>query len=173
MTVTLTEPVPDSVNYAYLCVFNDGEWKAIHWGKIEGEKVTFTDMGRNIAYLPMYFVHGKLIPAASALILEKDGTIRPLVADENDKIKIKLVSTTRRKQLADTDGIEKAFFKTGKAYQLFYWNDEWISAGEMIADGHPLIFSEIPNHGLYWLVEKDSRREERIFTIEDGKQVWW
>ncbi|NOZ60169.1 MAG: transglutaminase domain-containing protein [Calditrichaeota bacterium] len=173
VTVTLTEPVPDSVNYAYLCVFNDGEWKAIHWGKIEGEKVTFTDMGRNIAYLPMYFVGGKLIPAGDALILEKDGAIRQLVADENDKIKIKLVSTTRRKQLADTDGIEKAFFKTGKKYHLFYWKDEWVPVGEKIAEGKPLEFSQVPSQGLYWLTEDASNKEERIFTIENGKQVWW
>ena len=28
-------------------------------------------------------------------------------------------------------------------------------------------------HGLYWLVAKESRRLERVFTIEDGRQRWW
>ena len=173
VSISLEQPVPDSVNFAYLCVFNDGEWKAIHWGKIRKQQVTFTDMGTNIAYLPMYYVKEKLVPAGSPLILEKGGTINWLVADENYREKVKLISTTRKKQLTDTDGIEKAFFEKGKNYELFYWNNGWKSLGSQPAAAAPLIFENVPTGGLYWLVAEGSRKDERIFTIENGKQVWW
>lgn len=173
VTITLEQPVPDSVNYAYLCVFNDGEWKAIHWGKIIGQKATFTDMGRNIAYLPMYYAKEKLIPAASAFILEKSGVMRKLIADEENTTNIKLLSTTRRKLLTSTDGIAKASFETGRNYELFYWKDKWVSLNKQVASNKPLGFDEVPAGVLYWLVAEDSRKDERIFTIEDGKQIWW
>ena len=41
------------------------------------------------------------------------------------------------------------------------------------ADGAPLRFDALPADGLYWLVEKGSKRLERIFTIEEGMQRWW
>ncbi len=60
MLCLICKEKPDSVNYAYLYVFNSGDWKAMHWGKIEGDSVTFTDMGQGIAYLPCYYKNGKL-----------------------------------------------------------------------------------------------------------------
>ncbi|MBC8180744.1 transglutaminase domain-containing protein [candidate division KSB1 bacterium] len=173
VTITLEQQVPDSVNYAYLCVFNDGEWKAIHWGKIEEQKTTFDDMGGNIAYLPMYYAKEKLIPAASSFILEENGELRKLIADEENTTKIKLLSTTRRKLLTSTDGIAKASFELGRNYELYYWQEKWVSLGKKAASHKPLTFDKVPADGLYWLVAEGSRKDERIFTIEDGKQIWW
>jgi len=173
VNITLENPVPDSVNYAYLCVFNAGEWKAIHWGKIEDAKVTFTDMGRNIAYLPMYYANEELIPAASALILGKNGEIQKLDADSKNRTTINLLSTTRRKLVKSTDGIAKAFFEKGRSYELFYWQHKWVSLGKKIAAEKALIFEDVPANGLYWLVAEGSRKDERIFTIENGEQIWW
>ena len=59
-------------------------------------------------------------------------------------------------------------------YELFYWNNEWISLGEQEAEGGALSFKNVPSNALYWLVAEDSHDEERIFTINQvGKQVWW
>jgi hypothetical protein len=38
VTVKLAE-VPDSVDLAYLCVFNSGKWEPIHWGRIANDKI--------------------------------------------------------------------------------------------------------------------------------------
>jgi len=62
--------------------------------------------------------------------------------------------------------------KDGKTYEMFYWDDEWVAAGEKEAGSDPLSFSA-PQDRLYWVVEKDSKRLERIFTVESGRQVWW
>jgi len=84
------------VNYAYLYVFNSGDWKAMHWGKIEGDSVTFTDMGQGIAYLPCYYKNGKIIPAGNQFILKEDGSISENVADTTKTSEVKLYSTTRK-----------------------------------------------------------------------------
>ena len=171
--ISLEKAVPDSANYAYLCVFNDGEWKAIHWGEIKGQKVTFTAMGKNIAYLPMLYIKEELIPAGPPFILEKSGDVRKLTADTENTSTIRVLSTTRRKLVKSTDGIEKIFLEPGKEYELFYWKDSWVSVGKNVASDKPLEFDNIPQGGLYWLVAEGSKKAERIFTIENGIQVWW
>lgn len=173
VTVPLTHPQPDSVNYSYLCVFNSGEWSAIHWGEIEGDSVTFTDMGTDIAYLPMYLSHEELIPAGDAFILQKDGTTRLLVVQADKPTSLHLLSTTKRKVEQATDTVEQVFFEAGREYELFYWQDEWVSVATTTAADQPLEFADVPGEGLYWLVAKDSRKDERIFTYDDSAQVWW
>ena len=176
VALTLAKPKPDSVTFAYLCVFNSGEWRAIQWGKIGPKnQVRFKDMGLDIAYLPAYYVHKKVAPAGDPLILTKSGQIRPLKADTTRLRTIRLYSTTRKITRNATDSIEKAYFVPGKAYELFYWaTGRWHSLGKQTAGRGPLVFRNVPSHALYWLVAEKSNREERIFTIDArGKQVWW
>jgi hypothetical protein len=52
-------------------------------------------------------------------------------------------------------------------------SDSWESLGKTTAGDGPLVFADVPADGLYWLVAEDSDKEERIFTIQDGRQVWW
>ena len=170
----LHNPKPDSVNYGYLYVFNSGDWTAIHWGKIHNDSVTFTDMGRDIAYLPCYYKDGKYLPAGNQFILKEDGTISENIADTTQTISVDLYSTTRKTTVKATDEIEKASFKPDAEYELFYWNNEWIKVGFKIAKGDkPLHFDNVPSGALFWLTEKDSKKEERIFTISGGSIHWW
>ena len=173
VSLTLDEPVPDSVRFAYLCVFNSGEWAAIHWGEIHDGRVTFTDMGRDIAYLPMYYINEELVPAGDPFILDTDGSRRPLVGRLEAPVDLSIVSTTRRTQEASTEAVAVSFLAPGTAYELFYWDESWQSLGQSTAGEEPLEFLA-PSGALYWLVATDSKREEeRIFTYEDGRQVWW
>jgi len=172
----LTEQKPDSVNFAYICVFNSGEWKAIHWSKIyDDNSVNFTDMGNDIAYLVAYYKNGKLIPAANQFIFTKDNKIEYNIPDTVNKQTITLYSTTKRTIVKTTDEIEKANFENGATYELSYWNKKWIKIGEQKSENNkPLIFKDVPKNALFWLVKKDSNNEERIFTIdENGNQKWW
>ncbi len=62
----------------------------------------------------------------------------------------------------------------GKSYELFYWKGNWVSLGSQTCNGLPLEFKQVPSNGLYWLhCRACDDHEERIFTYEDGKQVWW
>lgn len=172
--VNLLKGKPDSTSYSYICVFNSGEWKAIDHGRIWGSKAQYYGLGRGVAYLPAFFYEDEIIPASHALILSDSGNVEYKEPDGSYKIDMKLYSTTNRVTKETTDFIEKADFKMGSNYILYYWNDKWVEAGRTIAGNGPLTFNSIPSNAIYWLVEEGSRKEERIFTIdEDGNQVWW
>jgi len=173
VAVTFDKEIPDSVDIAYLCVFNSGQWKAIHWGRIKHNRAVFSDMGRDIAYLPALYLNEEIVPYGEPFVLTEDGQIIKYQADSSEKNTLELISTTQRKQEISTDGVKKAFFTKDKEYELSYWADGWQSLGKTVAGAGSLIFREVPVGGLYWLVEDGSDEEERIFTYEDGRQTWW
>jgi len=63
--------------------------------------------------------------------------------------------------------------RPGDEYELLYWNKGWNSLGKKSADNYFLIFNNIPKNTIYWLRDKTRGKEERIFTYENGEQVWW
>lgn len=65
------------------------------------------------------------------------------------------------------------FIEIGDRYELFYYNMKWISLGEKIADKNFISFENVPSNALLWLRNLTKGNEERVFTYEDGKQVWW
>ena len=167
---------PDSVHFAYVCVFNDGEWRPIDWAKIEDGKANFKNVGTGIMYLPVFYsLQRKIIPANYPFLLDSTGSITYLVPDSNNLVTIKAYSTTKRSIYLTTDKISKANFKAGEVYELFYWDGKWIKLGEKKAVKNlPLVFYKVPFNALYWLIVKDGRKEERIFTMDyNGNQVWW
>ena len=172
VTLKLDSEIPDGVNFAYLCVFNSGEWKAIHWGKINGNSVTFTEMGLNLAYLPMFYVNEELIPAGEPFILRRDKAIRTLKEDGVFEF-VKLTSVRKKNIEKSSRNRINVFLDEGCKYELFYWQNEWKSLGVKTAKGDPLVLRNVPKNCLYWLVKKGSKKEERIFTYHNDKQFWW
>jgi len=177
VTVALEEAHPDGHRFAYICVFNGGEWKAIDWGWIRDGSVTFAGMGRGIAFLPAYFVDKEIVPAARPFILEADGTVRLLGADRgrsSKEVAIEIAAVAPVTPDADTRRDKPmVVVKPGKTYELFVWNKGWQSLGKKEAGNDPVSFDAAPAGRLFWLVEEKSRRLERIFTIEEGNQIWW
>lgn len=73
--------------------------------------------------------------------------------------------------IARNDGntIEK-----GDLYALCYWdNCQWNEVERKIATGDSLIIENVPAGGLYILHDLTKGKEERLFTYENGKQIWW
>jgi len=174
VTVGFGRPTPDSVDIAYLCVFNSGEWKPIHWGRIHGDSATFATMGKGIAYLPALYLNGVVAPWGSPFLLGDDEHQSALVSDTNFVQSLTTLSTTKREQNASTEGIARSQLTSDQEYELFYWQDGWQSVGSKTAGDQPLMFDHVPTGALYWLVAKGSDHEERIFTIDStGAQVWW
>jgi len=60
----------------------------------------------------------------------------------------------------------------GNRYELFYYEDGWQSLGQQTATCDSLVY-EAPAGALYWLRNLTEGREERIFSYEEGRQVWW
>ena len=61
----------------------------------------------------------------------------------------------------------------GDMYELFYWNNKWISLGTQKAEDFNIKFDNVPKNALLWLRNLTKGHEERPFTYENGKQVWW
>jgi hypothetical protein len=169
LAIVLTGDTPEGARFAYLSVFNGGEWKAIHWGRIVEDRVVistprgehcesldptarFDRMGRGIAYLPTYYHDGELLPAASPFFLAKDGGITHFAKGSGTPITGELSG------------------KEGQEYELFFWKDGWQSLGRGTGGGAPMRFEDLPPGALYWLVADGSRKLERIFSLDaDGK----
>ena len=58
-------------------------------------------------------------------------------------------------------------------YELFYWQDQWISLGRKRPIGDSVVYDNVPQKALLWLRNLTKGREERPFTYENGKQIWW
>ncbi len=173
LAVPLEQPVPDSVHYAYLCVFNSGEWQPVHWGAIDNGRAVFTQMGLRIAYLPAYFVHEKIVPAGPAFILAEGGAMRPLIASGEAPIDLQLTATQNPIPEQSPGWLQYVSIETGRPYELFYWHDAWVSVGKTTATDPVLTFNAVPKDALYWLVKEGKEDEDRIFTYDNDAQVWW
>ena len=174
VNVALDPKVSAGEGFAYLCVFNGGRWVAIHWGAVEDGRVVFDRMGRKVAYLPAVFNDGQLVPAASPLIVEENGAIRSLPGTGAPG-SLLAVAVSPRKVSPDTKEVTPvSYLKEAETYVLQRWADGgWQTVKEVQAGSEPLRFEGLPTDALYWMVAKESRRLERIFTIENGRQRWW
>ena len=70
----------------------------------------------------------------------------------------------------DGNGIE-----VNDEYELLYWSSKhgWVSVGRQVAKENVIYFDNVPAEGLYILKDLTKGVEERIFTYENGKQIWW
>ncbi len=127
-----------------------------------GEKLTGTPVGRSVDRKnrerafdgdPETFAHGS------------DSYWIGLDLGEGNERRITRIRLT----LADDrNGIEP-----GHRYELMYYDRGWRSLGVTTADADSLRFEGVPENALLWLRNHTRGREERIFTYEDGRQVWW
>ncbi|MNQ74853.1 hypothetical protein D3C85_896220 [compost metagenome] len=61
----------------------------------------------------------------------------------------------------------------GNIYELFYWNEGWKSLGKKKASSTFLQYNYVPKNSLLWLRNLTEGNEERIFTYQNDRQVWW
>ncbi|MFM8386813.1 MAG: transglutaminase domain-containing protein [Planctomycetia bacterium] len=181
--VLLDPAVAWAERFAYLCVFNGGEWKPIHWaapGQVrDGSLAVFTNMGRGgtrgILYLPA--VHdGKEVKAAAApLLLHPDGSTAAL-AGEAAPVRAWLADTSPPQASPDTREVKPAMhLEVGTAYVLSQWTPSgWKELREVqVAGSEAVEVDGLPADGLFWLRPRESRRLERPFTVEAGRQRFW
>lgn len=62
----------------------------------------------------------------------------------------------------------------GDEYDLLYWHENgWTSLGKKKATENKLVYDEVPSGGVYIIRNLTKGCEERIFTYDEGKQIWW
>lgn len=166
--------VAEGHRFAYLCVFNGGRWVAIHWGRIGSGRVTFTDMGRGICYLPMVFDGDALQAAGQPLLVHANGTLQHLGGD-GGRTDLIAVATGPKRKSPDTGVVTPVSrLKPGTPYVLERWGQDGFEVVATVEAGDgPMHFQALPSDALYRLIEPGSRSLERIFTIEGGAQRWW
>lgn len=67
------------------------------------------------------------------------------------------------------------FIRENETYELFYWDKQgWQSLGQQTGtlESH-LIYKDAPTNALFLLRDLTKGKEERVFTYENGQQVWW
>jgi hypothetical protein len=64
--------------------------------------------------------------------------------------------------------------ETGDEYELVYWdNKDWKSLGRKVAVTDSVTYENVQKGALYWLRNHTKGWEERIFTVENDKKLWW
>ncbi|MDR2954689.1 MAG: discoidin domain-containing protein [Prevotella sp.] len=62
----------------------------------------------------------------------------------------------------------------GDEYELLYWgNNTWQTLGKKVATDLQLVYNNCPTNALFLLRNLTKGSEERIFTYENNKQIWW
>lgn len=172
ITVRFDAAPPAGSRFAYLCVFNGGEWRPIYWGRIGNRQATFERMGRGIVYLPAYYAESRIIPAAAPLILESSGAVRVLVGDSSRTRDVQIVVGEARVQSPADAPLVMPVSAEGE-YELFQWKNEWVSLGRARAGGQPTTIGTAPDDALLWLIATEGRRLERVFTPgATGPDMW-
>lgn len=78
-----------SAQYAYLCIFNDLEWKPVAWTTVEGGKACFHDMGRGVIYLPVCFEGRQMKSIGHPFLLDMHGQTREFAPDKSKHVTLR------------------------------------------------------------------------------------
>ncbi len=87
-TTNVTRIIPQhylGYKVAYICVFDAKDWVPVFYGRIDGDKVTFKSMGRNIIYSMAFFENETLQPVGNPFIINSEGKVRDVVCDYKNR----------------------------------------------------------------------------------------
>ena len=74
--------------HAYLAVFDNQKWVPICYGTQKGKVCYFNEIGKDIAYLPLYYDNQGIHPITDPFILDSRGRIKYLHADTSKRKKV-------------------------------------------------------------------------------------
>lgn len=93
------------------------------------------------------------------------GTAKSIILDFNAPTRI-----NRIEYLPHNDGNNVEY---GDTYELFLWNDQWISLGSKVAVDNFISYANLPLNGLYLLRNLTKGSEEYPFVLDmNGTQIW-
>lgn len=62
----------------------------------------------------------------------------------------------------------------GDTYELLYFDQgEWVSLGRKVATADYIEYNDVPSGALYWLRNRTEGKEERPFTVMNGRVRFW
>jgi hypothetical protein len=153
----------DNAKVVYAAVLNGGMWRPLWYAAKKGNKATFKNMGKGVAYLPMYYKNKQLVPAGY-----------PYVLGRKNKTELKPSGETHTIIIKEQEKYLK--YRPGKVYRLLMWNKGWETlANQTAPDGcTQLEFAKVPKNTLLLLAPEYTQGKERPFMILDnGERIWW
>jgi len=179
---------------AYLCVYNKGKWIPTWWAApLNTKKAVFKNMAVPRLYLPAFFSTGETIPFMNPLVVNENNTIllNPCFK-KRIALKIRYLNSIEQEQIEMYNQAGKLSWKKfvirqneialgkhrkavslNKLYSLFYWNKGWIKFKTKKCRKSEIEFTNVPSNSLFKIVSEQTQNLERIFTWQNGKQVWW
>jgi len=168
LTATVDYECNVSSGFAYICVFNYGQWIPIYWGKVKDGNVRFENMGTGILYRIAVPEKNSYKPASPVFCLNEKGNIIFFQPNRDEKKDL---------YLSQLNTGERSWVEAGKNYSLYYYdgtNDWTFFEAHKCEKDSLIVFKGIPSSTLYQLLDTEQKqRLERIFTYENGEQVWW
>lgn len=104
-------------------------------------------------------------PLSYADLVQTDSMFTWVGFDFGKKTRIRTIGLCPRN---DENNIVK-----GEEYELFYWDNAWVSLGRKIAEQYTLKYENVPNNALLMIRHTSKGKENRIFTWENQTQKWW
>jgi hypothetical protein len=135
------------------------------WGIMDGKKVKLQgtpvgNPGQHKNDLKNAFDGNKL-----SYFMSDPATMNYIALDLGDKYPISEIRYCPRN---DDNNISE-----GEVYELFYWNNRWVSLGKQTGKQLAPLLYNAPSNSLYWLRNTTKGVEERIFTYQNDQQVFW
>lgn len=158
-------------NVLYLSVFNAEQWCIVARAPIINNRAVFKNMSNNrIVYLPVSYKDHEIKPASNAFILSREG-IAKLAPDLKN---LRDVELTLYNKFFDYQW-RIGYIQPGRSLGLFYWNDQWVSCGEFkISKDSTLQVPNVPEGALLLIKSYEwDNTWQRIFTVQNNKQIWY
>ncbi|MBL9148137.1 MAG: protein kinase [Phycisphaerae bacterium] len=176
VTVSMRD-APAGERFAYLCVFNGGVWRPIHWCEAGHATQSFTSMGRGVLYLPAWYGKDGVRPAGAPLVVTADGAQRELLAGTETFTLAIGTSTDERTSRSGPASQVRLRVAADTSVELLVWDVDagaWRTMGQRTAtNDEGATFEDVPVGGLYRLRSVGDRDLDRPFTIENGEVVRW
>ncbi|GHV65413.1 hypothetical protein FACS1894199_06040 [Bacteroidia bacterium] len=73
--IPITIPPAVNTGYAYLTELDGQQWQAVGWGIANEQCIKYASIGKDIVYLPIFYVNGVQTAAHSPFYIDKTGTV--------------------------------------------------------------------------------------------------
>jgi hypothetical protein len=165
--------IKDNTSIAYLNVFNTRRWRETDWSEKNNGEFIFKNLGKDIVYLPSFYMGNKMTYAEHPILLDEKGNSVILKPDFTNTFETSLSRDNEYKNnYLDNNPFQ---IENGEMYKLFYWDKKWIKSGIGRANESGVFFKNIPKNALFLLLPVKQSGYERIFTIdsETGMIIWY
>jgi hypothetical protein len=164
---------------AYACVFDGRNWTPIAAGRVsdEGAMVHFTDLGREVVYLPAWYDEHGVHPAGPPFLLGADGLPKTLngIGFETPGAWVSAVYDAPGQPAELGVAAEPAHrLVAHQAYRLLLWQDDaWVEVQRSTV-GEGQSWWEIPPRRLALLQAANAwHASARPWTEQFGQLLWW